>query len=169
MKQQTRVLVAVVILIALVGAVLGIDQWRRANQSGIAAGPGEPTLAPGAIPIRLDGRLVGGLGPDDIERLQKVSYVEPEEGKTQEGCLLRDIILLYLKPKDLAAGSLITVSSSSRNKSAQVTWAEASDMDNMVMFDISNRGTLKLVSKLAKLDQRDEWVQDTDSIEVTSP
>ena len=39
----------------------------------------------------------------------------------------------------------------------------------MVMFDLSGRGTLKLVSKLEKLDVRDEWVQDTDKIEITTP
>jgi hypothetical protein len=37
------------------------------------------------------------------------------------------------------------------------------------MFDLSNRGTLKLVSKLEKLNTRDEWVQDVDKIEVQVP
>ena len=37
------------------------------------------------------------------------------------------------------------------------------------MFDLSNRGNLKLVSVLDKLDARDEWVQDVDRIEVTNP
>ena len=39
----------------------------------------------------------------------------------------------------------------------------------MVLFDLSNRGTLKLVSLLEQLDTRDEWVQDVDRIEVVSP
>ena len=60
------------------------------------------------------------------------------------------------------------MSSSSRAKSAQVTWAEVDVLENYVMFDLSNRGTLKLVSVLPALDTRDEWVQDVDSIEVTS-
>jgi hypothetical protein len=34
------------------------------------------------------------------------------------------------------------------------------------MFDLSSRGTLKLVSVLERLDVRDEWVQDVDKIEV---
>jgi len=34
------------------------------------------------------------------------------------------------------------------------------------MFDLAGRGTLKLVSKLERLDIRDEWVQDVDRIEV---
>jgi hypothetical protein len=35
-----------------------------------------------------------------------------------------------------------------------------------VLFDLSGRGTLKLVSKLEGLDTRDTWVQDVDRIEV---
>jgi len=38
-----------------------------------------------------------------------------------------------------------------------------------VMFDLSGRGTLKLVSKMASLDDREEWVQDVDRIEVNTP
>ena len=37
------------------------------------------------------------------------------------------------------------------------------------MFDLSNRGTLKLVSLLPKLDTRDEWIQDVDRIEINTP
>jgi hypothetical protein len=36
----------------------------------------------------------------------------------------------------------------------------------MILFDISGRGTLKLVSLLDRLDTRDEWVQDSDKIEI---
>jgi hypothetical protein len=63
----------------------------------------------------------------------------------------------------------ITVTSTSRNKSARLTWEEVNDPDNWVMFDLSGRGTLKLVSQLDRLNVRDEWVQDTDRIEITSP
>lgn len=80
-----------------------------------------------------------------------------------------DVILLYVDGKKLKADSLITVSSHSRNKSAQLTWAEVDEPANMVMFDLSNRGTLKLVSVLEKLDTRDEWIQDADQIEIASP
>jgi len=38
----------------------------------------------------------------------------------------------------------------------------------MVMFDLSNRGTLKLVSTMPKLDDRDEWIQDADRIEIVT-
>jgi hypothetical protein len=58
------------------------------------------------------------------------------------------------------------VSSSSREKTAQLTWEEVEDPANHVMFDLSGRGTLKLVSVLERLDVRDEWVQDVDKIEI---
>jgi hypothetical protein len=69
----------------------------------------------------------------------------------------------------LQPDTVVIVSSSSRDKSAQLTWAEIDDPANWVMFDLSGRGTLKLVSVLEKLDTRDEWVQDVDLIELTSP
>ena len=167
MTQRARILIAAGALVLLVAVVLGIDVLQRA--AGRPAAEGEPTVAPGAIPIRLDGKLVGSFTPADLERLKKVSFVDPEEGKTQDGWLLRDVIRLYIDPEILAAGALVTVSSSSRDKSAQVTWAEVDVPENYVMFDLSNRGTLKLVSVLPSLDTRDEWVQDVDSIEVAGP
>jgi hypothetical protein len=167
MTQRTRILIAIGVLVLLAAVVLGIDALQRA--SGSPAAEGEPTVAPGAIPIRLDGKLVGSFTPADLERLEKVSFVEPEEGKTQEGWLLRDVIRLYVEPDKLEDDTLVTVSSSSRDKSAQLTWAEVDQPENYVMFDLSNRGTLKLVSVLPSLDTRDEWVQDVDGIEVANP
>ena len=161
MSQRTRILIAVGVLIVLVVAVLGVDALRRAAA--------EPTLAPGSIPISLDGKLVGGFTPDDLDQLEQVSFVDAEEGKTQEGWLLRDVLLLHVKERRLQPETRIVVTSSSRNKSAALTWAEVDDPANWVMFDLSGRGTLKLVSVLARLDIRDEWVQDVDRIEVTSP
>ena len=166
MTQRARILIAAGVLVVLVAVVLGIDALQRA--SGESAAQGEPTVVPGAIPIRLDGKLVGSFTPADLERLDKVSFVEPVEAKTQEGWLLRDVIRLYVEP-DTLVGTLVTVTSSSRGKSAQLTWDEVSPLENYVMFDLSNRGTLKLVSVLPKLDTREEWVQDVDGIEVTHP
>jgi hypothetical protein len=161
MTQRTRIVVAVIVLIALVVVVLGVEALRRAQS--------EPELAPGSIPIYLDGKLVGGFTPDDLGQLEQVSFVDAEEGKTQEGWRLSDVLLLHIKEGELEPDSIIVVSSSSRNKSAELTWAEVRDPANWVMFDLSGRGTLKLVSVLERLDVRDEWVQDVDRIEVSSP
>jgi hypothetical protein len=160
MGQKKRILVAIAILVVLVVAVLGIDLLRRSS--------GEPELAPGSIPIYLDGELVGGFAPADLEELEKVSFTDAEEGKLQEGWLLRDVIGLHVKGSKLKAGSLITVSSG-ETKSVELTWAEVDDPANWVMFDLSNRGTLKLVSVLDRLDTRNEWVQNVDRIEIVNP
>jgi hypothetical protein len=166
--QRTRILIAVVVLIVLIGVVLGVDALRRASSTPDKTTEEEPTLAPGSIPIRLDSQLVGSFSPTDLEQLEMVSFVEEEEGKIEEGWLLRDVLLLHIDRHELHADSVIIVGSSSRDKLAQVTWAEVDDPANWVMFDLAGRGTLKLVSVLDKLDTRDEWVQDVDSVEVTS-
>ena len=49
---------------------------------------------------------------------------------------------------------------------AGLTWEQADSPENNVLFDLSSRGTLKLVSTIAGLDTRDSWVQDVDRIEV---
>jgi hypothetical protein len=157
-SQRTRILIAVGILIILVVAVLGVEALRRASA--------EPELAPGSIPIYLDGKLVGGFVPDDLSELEQVSFVDEEEGKTQEGWMLREVLLLHVKESKLKPETLIVVTSSSRDKSVELTWAEVDEPANWVMFDLSGRGTLKLVSVLERLDVRDEWVQDVDKIEV---
>ena len=167
MSQNSRILIAVLVVAVLVAVVLGVEALRR-SQSSTAVTEEGVELAPGSIPIYLNGRLVGGFVPQDLEKLDQVSFVDAEEGKTQEGWMLRDVLVLNLDD-DLKPDSLITVSSSSRNKSAQLTWAEVDDPANMVMFDLSARGTLKLVSLLERLDIRDEWVQDVNKIEVTAP
>jgi hypothetical protein len=83
--------------------------------------------------------------------------------------MLSDVMKLYIKERKLMADSRVVVSSSSREKSKTLTWAEVDDMENKVMFDISGRGTLKLVSRIPSFDIRDTWIQDVDKIEVISP
>ena len=166
MTQRTRILIAIAVLLVLVVAVVGVEAIRR-----VAGGPTQvseegATATPGGIPIYLDGQFVGAFSPPDLEALEMVSFVEAEEGKTEEGWLLRDVLLLHVKERALQPDTIVVVSSSSRDKSAELTWAEVEDPANWVMFDLSGRGTLKLVSVLDRLDVRDEWVQDVDSIEI---
>ena len=168
LSQRGRIWIALGIIALIAAAVLGGEMLRGRLITGASAGP-EPTLVPGGIPIYLDGRLVASFTPADLGQLEKVSFTEPVEGKLQDGWLLRDILLLHLKAEQLKPETQVVVSSSSRKKSAELTWAEVAEPANRVMFDLSNRGTLKLVSVLPKLDAREEWVQDTDRIEITTP
>lgn len=161
MSQKKRIVLAIVILILLIGAVLGIDTLGR-----LRAASAPEALPPGSVPLYLDGRLVGGVTAQDLAPIGKVSFADKAEGVEQSGWLLRDVILLQVARGKLKPEALIRVSSSSRGKAAEVTWAEADDPAHRVMFDLSNRGTLKLVSLLERLDTREEWVQDVDRIEV---
>ena len=157
MSQRTRILIAGLIVVALVGVVLGVELLRR------QAAPDD--LEPGSIPIYVKGRFVGAFLPTDLEKLTEVSFIDAEEGKTQQGWMLRDVLLLYLTP-DALRNTGITVSSSSRGKTVTLSWAEVDAIENMVMFDLSGRGTLKLVSKIPGFDIRAAWVQDADRIDI---
>jgi hypothetical protein len=152
-----RALIAVAVILVMAGVVLGVDWFQRRR-------PAE--LPPGSVPIYVGERLIGAFVPEDLDELDTVSFVDAEEGKTQEGWLLRDVLLLHVAEDALRANSTITVSSSSREKSARVTWEQADNPENSVLFDLSSRGTLKLVSRMQGLDTRDTWVQDVDKIEI---
>lgn len=167
MSQRARVLVAIVILIALLGAVLGIEALRRLMNP--APPLAEVTLSPGDIPIYRDEQLVAGFGSADLDQLATVSFVDAEKGKLQQGWLLPDVLLLHMEADVLMPDWSIVVSSSSEGTSAKLTWAEVNNEANMVMLALTNRGTLKLVSLLEVLDMRDEWVVDADKIEIFSP
>ena len=168
MSQTKRIVIAVVILVVVVGVVLGVEALRRrAAQPAVVEA--EVTLTPGSIPIYVDGQLLAAFSPEDLETMETVSFVDAEESKTQEGWLLRDVLLLHMDGDQLDPGTPIVVSSSSQDKAAELTWAEVEDPENWVMFDLSGRGTLKLLSVLERLDVRDEWVQDVDRVEVGRP
>jgi hypothetical protein len=158
---------AAVLLLCFVLLVFGVEMLRRQAFTNRAAASGE--LAAGSIPIYYQGRLIAGFTPADLEGMAQTQFVDAEEGKTQEGWLLRDVLLVFIDPDQLTNSASIVVSSTSRNKRIDMTWQEVKDSENKVMFDLSGRGTLKLVSLLDRLDVRDEWIQDVDLIEVIDP
>jgi hypothetical protein len=153
-------MIALLVIVVIIGAVLGVDFWRRSRAVELAAG---------SIPIYVDGQLIGGFVPSDLETLEQVSFTDAEEGKVQDGWRLSDVLALHVRARALVPMTVITVSSSSRDKSVELTWAEVSEPENMIMFDLSGRGTLKLASKLERLDTRDEWIQDVDRVDIETP
>jgi hypothetical protein len=165
MNQNKRILIAIVILLVIIGIILGVDFIQRQQAASVA--PAD--MPPGSIPIFMDGKFVASFVPDDLNQLESVSFVDAEEGKTQDGWLLRDVLLLYVKENKLKAETQVIVSSSSREKAKTLNWSEVNAPKNMVMFDVSGRGTLKLVSTIPGFDIRDSWIQDVDKIEVTQP
>ena len=165
MGQKKRIIIVLVILVVVIGGMLGIDYMQRQK----AASETPADMPPGSIPIFLDGKFVGSFVPGDLDHVSSASFVDVEEGKTQEGWLLKDVLLLYVDQDRLLLESQITVSSSSREKSHTLVWAEVENPKYIVMFDLASRGTLKLVSNIPGFDIRDAWIQDVDRIEVNAP
>jgi hypothetical protein len=149
----------------LVGSILIVDAMLRRQNLAVQSGD----VPAGSIPIYMNGSQVANITPEDLENLNLVNFVDSEEGKKQEGWLLKDVLLLYIAASQLNPETNIEVSSSSRNKSQKLTWETVTDFENMVMFDLSGRGTLKLVSQMTGFDTREDWVQDVDKVEIFSP
>ena len=166
MSQKMRILAGLALVVVLGGTILGLETLRGRQDLPES---GKVTLTPGSVPLYLDGELVAAVVPDSLQSLESVSFVDAEEGKPQTGWMLRDVLLVYLPAESFTPETTISVISTSRDKSVVLTWAEVEAEENRVLFDLSNRGTLKLVSLLERLDMRDEWVQDVDRIEVANP
>jgi hypothetical protein len=165
MSQKKRIILAIVLIIVLVAVVLGLESLR----AKIIAKDRDVSLNPGDIPVYKDGELLAAVNSEDLADLQMVQFTDAEQGKVQEGWLVMDIMEKYFETRRFSDSLQFVFSSSSRNKSIALSWEEIAEPENMVMFDLSGRGTLKLVSKLEKLDVRDEWIQDVDRIEIIEP
>jgi len=165
MNQTKRNILAILILVGLAAILLALEAWR----GSVASKSLTISLNPGDVPVYQDGQLMAAFNAEELNNLRLVSFVDAEEGKTQDGWLLSDILGKYLQTQFWDNSMQIVISSSSRDKSITLTWGEVKNPENMVMFDLSGRGTLKLVSLLEQLDVRDEWIQDVDKIEVIEP
>lgn len=165
MNQKNRIIIALVIILILAAVIFALEAWRgRSNSPAL-----DVLLESGDVPVYLDGSIIAGFTSADLEGIQQVSFIDDEEGKTQDGWLLRDILAQYVKTDQFHDDVSVIITSTSRDKEVALTWGEVKNEANMVMFDLSGRGTLKLVSKLPQLDIRDEWVQDVDKIEIITP
>jgi hypothetical protein len=162
MENKKRIFIVLGILVLLILAVVGIEYLRgKSLVQQIDA-----SLEPGDIPVYWNGTIKAAFSPADLERLPTASFVDAEEGKTQEGWYLRDALLTQFDENLFAETTIVQISSTSREKSIALTWTEVNDLSNMVLFDLSGKGTLKLVSLLERLDIRDEWIQDVDKVEI---
>jgi hypothetical protein len=168
MSNRNRIIIVAAILIFIIGAVFIVEAVRKQSAAQPEAETGV-SLPPGSVPIYLDDQLIAGIIADDLKQLEEAHFVDKEEGKTQKGWMLSDIVSLYIDVASLKPDTTITVSSSSREKSKALSWAEVSEASNMVMFDLSNKGTLKLVSLLEGFDTRNSWIQDVDKVEISTP
>lgn len=163
MQQKARYLIVIIILAVLIGTIYGLETLRGKRMAAEI----DASLEPGDIPVFYDGELKAAFSPADIEDKPMASFKDIEEGKTQEGWMFNDVLLTYFNENLFNDKTIVTVISSSNEKSADLNWADINNPENMILFDLSGRGTLKLVSLMEGFDTRDDWVQDVDRIEIT--
>ena len=119
MNQNKKIILAVVVLVLIGAVVFGVEFFQRQslkkqNEAALVA------MEPGSIPVYLNGKLVSGFTPADLEGLQEVTFVDAEEGKTQEGWLLKDVLAKHVDVNSLSDNALIVVSSSVREKIGRI-------------------------------------------------
>jgi hypothetical protein len=162
MEKRKRIILLFVGFLTIIALMFLIEFLRGKSQINAAEG----NLQPGDIAIYWNGKLDLGFSGEDLEGMNQFSFQDVEEQKEQQGWLLKDVLLKFHDKDLFSDDTVIRVSSSSRNISATLVWFEVIDERNFILFDLSGRGTLKLVSVMERLDERAEWVQDIDKIEI---
>jgi hypothetical protein len=166
MSQKTRILIVVVVLV-LVAVVLAAIGFAAQNRAAHA-----PASTPqsGMIHLYVDGAFAANVMPADLKALSAASFVDKEQGKTQSGYWLRDVIRVYVKEAQLSPQSQITVTGvrqGTEKKSATITWAETLDPANNILFAPSNDGqSVKVASTMEGLATRNDWIQGITEINV---
>ncbi|MBU0493318.1 MAG: hypothetical protein KKA73_00550 [Chloroflexi bacterium] len=168
MTQTTRILIVVVIVVVIALALASLGIWQLLQPAPPASTPAE-----GMIHIYVDGAFRANTSPAEIAGLPQGAFQDAEEGKTQEGAWLKDLIARHVDVGNLSPVSEIRVQGAHRQtgeaRTAAVTWVEAQDEGNHVILDVSGDGlAVKLVSTLPRLDTRDEWVQAVSRIDVVT-
>jgi len=153
-------------IIVVIAVALGIQGYL---QMAVRAPTEEPV--DGLLHVYVDDVFIANVAPADALALEAHEFTDAEEGVAQAGPRLDELVLLYVDSSRLRDESKITVSGSRKgaDKTASVTWAEAIDISNNIILDVSSSGdSLKLVSTLPRMDVRAEWVQGINRIDVTT-
>ncbi|HPC42743.1 MAG TPA: hypothetical protein PLM53_18055 [Spirochaetota bacterium] len=166
MSTTRRIIIAIVIIAAVVGAILVIHSSRRGGYLYRAGTSGDKEFTEGCVPFLSGGELLANFCQKNTTGLAKAGFKDKAENKLQEGWLLRDVLLKYIKEEQLSPDTMVVVSSSSRGKKAGLTWKDISNEKNKIILALSRQGSLKLVSTMKDLDTREKWVQDIDRIEI---
>ncbi len=166
MSTTRRIIIAIVIIVAVVAAILVIQSSRRGGYLYRACTTGEKEFSEGCVPVSSGGKILANFCQKDSARLAKAGFRDKAENKLQEGWLLRDVLLLYVKKEEMSPDTMVRVASSSRGKKAELRWKDIANAENKILLALSRQGSLKLVSAMKDLDTRERWVQDIDSIEI---
>jgi len=162
MNKKKRIILLLAGFLVIIAMMFLVEYFRGKAQTTASEG----NLLPGQVAIYWNGKFNLGFSGSDLDGLEEVSFKDIEEQKTQQGWLLKDVLLKFYEKDLFSEDTVIRISSSSRDLSATLIWFEVIDERNYILLDLSGRGTLKLVSVLERLDERAEWVQDIDKIEI---
>ncbi len=166
MSTSRRIIIAILIIAAVVGAILIIQSSRRGGYLYRTCNTGEKEFTEGCVPVSSAGKLLANFCQKDSAGLAKTNFHDKAENKLQEGWLLRDVVLLYVKKEELSPDTVVRVTSTARSKKAELPWKDISNKQNKIILALSKQGSLKLVSTMKDFDTREKWVQDVDKIEV---
>jgi len=165
-SQKKRLLIVVLVLTALMAAFV---MYNAMPGNKLRTGLTTSQL-PGMVSLFTDGIFKAHVIPADVDRLPRVSFAEPEKGKSLEGWMLKDVIALYIDTGQISGGSEVTVlgvGEKRGEKTATLSWEEVLDPNAHVILHPTRDGqSLKLVSTLEQLDTRDEWVQGVKRIDI---
>jgi hypothetical protein len=103
----------------------------------------------------------------ELEALPTTSYVDTHTtnpgGATDEGPLLKDVILLVVNPSSLTNSTSIHIKSDLTLEERTITWGEIANESNSYILDFTNRGTTKFSSPET---QKKDRVRDVTDIRI---
>ena len=83
----------------------------------------------------------------EIQTLYTVSYQDTlGSGATDEGPLLKDVILLVVNQSSLSNSTIVRINSDLTGEERTVTWGEIANVSNSYILDFTNKGTTKFSS-----------------------
>jgi hypothetical protein len=90
---------------------------------------------------------IGTVTMSELQTLDTVSYEDTlGSGATDEGPLLKDVVLLVLDQSSLSNSTDIRIESDLTGEERTVTWGEVANASNSYILDFTNKGTTKFSS-----------------------
>lgn len=117
------------------------------------------------IDFWVNGQKAGKVSMSQLETLPTVSYLDTysQSAATDEGPMLKDVILLLIHESALQDNTSIHISSDLTYEERNLTWGEISNPSNSYILDFTNKGTTKLTSPDTPKNKR---VRDVTDIEI---
>ena len=153
---------AIIALAIMATIIVIVAVWEFALRDYISSTNGGETEY--KINIWQGDQDIGDVTMSELQTLQTVSYEDTlGSGATDEGPLVRDVILLRISETSLTDGTLILIKSDLTGEERTVSWGEISNASRSYILDFTNRGTTKFTSP--EMEKKDR-VRDVTLIKV---